>query len=428
MHPRKREQRRNTEVKHGETGTTSVPARLFYGWIIVAAVFFTTATAAGTIYAFPAFFDSFSQEFGANRFEVSLVFAISECVWFSIGFVAGFLADRIGPRPVVLTGSAFMAGGLAVAASATSIETLYFAYGGGVGIGGGMMYVPSVSVIQRWFKRRRGLASGLAICGTGVGTLVVPFLTASTIGNVGWRMTHYLLAVGVFVICGMASLVLIGSPGQIGLAPDGDRHVPAASGQPPPGATLGAALSTRAFWLLYVASLVSSASVFITYVHLVPNAIDNGISAQRSIILVGALGIAGTFGRFLLGGMADRVGRRHALTLMFVGLAAAMAWWLLAPPTFGTLMIYAIVFGAFYGGYITVLPVLTMDFFGGRRISSIIGFLYTSWAVGALGGPPLAGFLYEASGSYFQAILAGGLLMGLAALSCSVIREPQQQY
>jgi MFS family permease len=65
----------------------------------------------------------------------------------------------------------------------------------------------------------------------------------------------------------------------------------------------------------------------------------------------------------------------------------------------------------FYGGYITVLPVLAMDFYGGRRISTIIGFLYTSWAVGALGGPPLAGFLYEMSGNYFYAILTGGLFM-----------------
>lgn len=415
-------------MKHAESETTLAPAGLFYGWIIVAAVFVTTATAAGTIYAFPAFFDAFSRDFAANRLEISLVFAISEGVWFSMGLVAGFLADRIGPRLVVLTGSLIMAGGLALAASATSLETLYLAYGGGVGVGGGLMYVPSVSVIQRWFKRLRGLASGLAICGTGVGTLVVPLLAALTIANAGWRTTHYVLALGVAAISGIASLLLIGSPGQIGLAPDGDRHVPEAGGQTLTGATLGEALSTRAFWLLYLASLVSSASVFITYVHLVPSALDHGISAQSSITLVGALGIAGTFGRFLLGGMADRVGRRHALAFMFVGLTAAMSWWLLAPPTFVALMIYAIVFGAFYGGYIAVLPVLTMDLFGGRHISSIIGFLYTSWAVGALGGPPLAGFLYEASGSYFFAILAGSLFMGLAALCCAVIREPRQRY
>jgi len=415
-------------VKYAGGKPAWAPVDLFYGWIIVAAVFFTTATAAGTIYAFPAFFDSFARDFGANRVEISLVFAISECVWFSMGFVAGFLSDRIGPRRVVLIGSVSMACGLGLAASAKSIETLYLAYGIGVGIGGGMMYVPSVSVIQRWFRRRRGLASGLAICGTGVGTLVVPFLAACVTSTVGWRATHHVLAVGVLVICGTASLFLIGSPGQIGLVPDGDRPAAEVGLQPLSGATLGEALSTRAFWLLYIASLVSSASVFITYVHLVPHALDNEIPARSSITLVGALGVASTAGRFLLGGLADRVGRRHVLALMFLGLTAAMVWWLLAPPSFATLMAYAIVFGAFYGGYITVLPVLTMDFFGGRRISTIIGFLYTSWAIGALGGPPLAGFLYEASGSYFAAILTGALLMGLAALSCFAIRQPQQRY
>ncbi len=146
------------------------------------------------------------------------------------------------------------------------------------------------------------------------------------------------------------------------------------------------------------------------------------------LLLVGALGIAGTFGRFLLGGIADHVGRRHALALMFAGLTAAMAWWLLAPPTFFALLLYAVVFGAFYGGYITMLPVLAMDFYGGRRISTIIGFLYTSWAVGALGGPALAGFLYEASGNYFYAILTGAVFMVLATASCLAAPEPRQQY
>ena len=415
-------------MKHAESEAALPRGGIFYGWFIVASVFFTTASAAGTIYAFPAFFDSFSREFGANRFDVSLVFAISECVWFSTGFAAGFLADRIGPRLVVLGGSVFMAGGLALAAAAGSMEMLYVAYGVGVGIGGGSMYVPSVGVIQRWFRRRRGLASGLAICGTGVGTLVVPFLATMVIDSYGWRTAHQVLAVGILAVCGAASLVLVANPGALGLASDGDPVRPGEASQPLSGATLGEALSTPAFWLLYFASLVSSASVFITYAHLVPNALDNGLSAQSSIMLVGALGIAGTFGRFLLGGVADHVGRRHALALMFAGLTAAMAWWLLAPPTFLALLLYAVVFGAFYGGYITMLPVLAMDFYGGRRISTIIGFLYTSWAVGALGGPALAGFLYEASGNYFYAILTGAVFMALATASCLAAPEPRQQY
>src|SRR5262249_6089898 len=149
------------------------------------------------------------------------------------------------------------------------------------------------------------------------------------------------------------------------------------------------------FWLLYAANLLASAVVFINYAHLVPYATDRGLAVQRGIVLVSILCISGTFGRFLLGGLADHFSRRYALTTMFVGLALIMLWWLLAAASFVALAIYAVAFGMLYGGYITLLPVLAMDYFGGRRIVTIIGALYTSWGFGALLGPTLAGAIRD---------------------------------
>ncbi len=149
-----------------QTALTALRISIFYGWIIVGAVFLIGGTAAGTIYAFPAFFDAIAVTFGASRAEVSLVFAICEFIWFSAGFAGGFLADKYGPRVIVFCGSLLMAGGLTVAAASPSLSVLYGAYGAGVGVGGGLMYIPAISVVQRWFKLHRGLASGLAICGT----------------------------------------------------------------------------------------------------------------------------------------------------------------------------------------------------------------------------------------------------------------------
>jgi MFS family permease len=85
--------------------------------------------------------------------------------------------------------------GLAAAGMARNLLEVYTAYGLGVGLGVGCSYVPAVAAVQRWFVKRRGFASGLAVSGVGVGTLVMPPLASVLIGEVGWRNAYVLLGV-----------------------------------------------------------------------------------------------------------------------------------------------------------------------------------------------------------------------------------------
>ncbi len=194
------------------------------------------------------------------------------------------------------------------------------------------------------------------------------------------------------------------------------------------GLPLAEAIKTAPFWYLYIACLFSAAAVFTTYVHLVPYALDNGSPTHVSVTLIGILGISSIIGRFIFGGVADRLGSRRTLALMFTGLGVSMLWWLMAPPILVNLTIYAIMFGIFYGGYIAILPVLCMGYFGGRQISGIIGCLYTSWGLGALLGPPATGFIFDLYHSYHYAILLSVLLLGASTASCILIKDPQHSY
>ena len=407
----------------------NIPSKFFYGWIVVFAVFMIGGTAAGIIYSFPVFFDSIAETHNASRAQVAFVFSICEFIWFTAGFAGGYLSDKFGTRIVVLVGSLTMATGLAFAASSSSLYILYFSYGAGVGVGGGLMYIPAISIVQRWFKRRRGLASGLAICGTGVGTLVFPFLASKFTDSVGWVNTHYIFSGLVLIICATASFTLANNPVDMGLAPDGDApelnktSVPTAI-----GVDLKDAILSRPFWHLYIASLLSSSAVFTTYVHLVPYSLDHQNSTSGSIALIGILGVASILGRFLFGGLADRIGGRYTLSVMFLGLSVSMFWWLISVPDIVNLMIYALTFGLFYGGYITILPALSMNFFGGRKISTIIGCLYTSWGFGALLGPTVSGYIFDVDGSYFYAILLGIILLSISVISCLTINDPAHDY
>ncbi len=109
-----------------------------YGWVVVACAFTLTFVGFGVAYSFAAFFKAFQAEFGASRAHVSLVFSLCALLWFSFGVPGGLLADRFGPRGVCLAGALAIAGGLAAAAHAPSLEILYVTYSVGIGVGIGL--------------------------------------------------------------------------------------------------------------------------------------------------------------------------------------------------------------------------------------------------------------------------------------------------
>src|SRR5882672_5892296 len=145
---------------------------IFYGWFVVAAAFAVTLVGFGSAYSFSAFVESLQNDFGASRGSVSLVFSLAGFLYFALGVVSGPLADRWGAQRLVVAGMVLTGAGLALAGLARTLNEVYIAYGLGVGLGVGCSYVPAVGAVQRWFVKRRGFASGLAVSGIGVGTLV----------------------------------------------------------------------------------------------------------------------------------------------------------------------------------------------------------------------------------------------------------------
>lgn len=400
--------------------------RFFHGWIVVAAAFVALFVAFGSMYAFGAFFKELEREFAADRADISLIFALGGFLYFSIGAVTGSLADRIGPRMIVGAGAVFLAAGLFFASRADTLYGVYLMYGAGVGLGVGCMYVPAVGAVQRWFDRRRGLASGIAVAGIGVGTLIVPPLSAWLIALGGWRYAYAVLASGTLVLGLLAAMLLEQSPERRGLQRDGAPAAPGSTGAATAaGMSVGQALRTRPFWLLYGAGLLTSFGLFIPFVHLAPYATDRGLSETFGAFLVGLIGVGSVVGRFALGGTADRIGRRRALALMFAGMAAMLLLWLAAEGR-AALVVFALVFGACYGGFVALMPAIAADYYGGRQVSGIIGMLYTSAGIGNLLGPTLAGLAFDVSGSYALPI-AVAAAANVAAVGCIALNaEPSR--
>jgi predicted MFS family arabinose efflux permease len=119
------------------------------------------------------------------------------------------------------------------------------------------------------------------------------------------------------------------------------------SGAGAAGSSLGEALRSRPFWLLYAAGIATSFGMFIPFVHLAPYAVDLGLSETFGVLLVGLVGVGSVIGRFLLGGTADRIGRRRGSALMFLGMAVMLLVWLAAKGPV-LLIAFALLFGTFY--------------------------------------------------------------------------------
>src|SRR5262249_25662449 len=170
-------------------------------------------------------------------------------------------------------------------------------------------------------------------------------------------------------------------PSRRGLGVDGDP--PAATAPAAAGGAIRSAVATRRFIGLYAACFFCSFGLFVPFVHLVPYALDHGVASSAAVRLVGAIGVGSTAGRFLLGGMADRLGRPLSFLLMFVGMGLSFVIWLFSVSLW-PLATFALVFGVFYGGFVALAPAVIIDYFGGRQASSLIGIVYTSLALRTL--------------------------------------------
>ena len=359
-----------------------------YAWVVVWATFVSLGVIFGVAYSFAAFFDSFVAEFAAKRADVALVFGLTGLIYFALGGVGGMLSDRFGARLICSLGMLCIAAGLLLTSFAQSLNAVYLFYSVGIGAGIALAYTPSIGNVQPWFTARRGLASGIASSGIGLGTLLVPLLAAMWIASMEWRMALRVMS-GAVIVVGLGSTLLLKRA----------QLVPRNASTPPPGLTLGQALKDKRFWWFYLFTFTAAPTMFIPFAHVSASARDIGISDANAVGLVGLIGIGSLVGRFAISALADRLGRTRTLTLMQVSMASTYLLWIVSGG-YPSLAVFALWFGLSYGGIVSLMPAICMDLFGARAVAGIIGTLYTGAAVGNLLGPVAAGAVFDRMGSY----------------------------
>jgi MFS family permease len=367
------------------------------GWAVVAATFISTFTVFGVVYSFGAFFDSMAEEFGTGKGATALMFSITTAWYFGLGPVSGKAADRFGPRPVLIVGALSLGVGLIATSWVDSIWVGYVTYGLGVGTAVACAYVPMVAVVGGWFVRQRTTALGVSVAGIGAGTLVLAPLSQALIESYGWRTAYVWMGI-------------VGT-GLLLLASLGAHRPPVVANAAP--VVLRAIARQRKFVVLYLSMVLASLALFVPFVFIKSYATDRGIDAGLAATLVGIIGAASIIGRLGLGALGSRFGPVRLMQMSLATMATSYTLWLVAGSSFVVLVVFTIVIGVGYGGFIALSPAATAVMFGTTGLGAILGALYTGAAIGGLLGPPIAGELIDRF-SYRSAIVVA-MVLTLAA-------------
>ncbi|KAJ1722993.1 hypothetical protein LPJ53_002659 [Coemansia erecta] len=316
---------------------------------------------------------------------------------------AGILVERFDVRLVVAFGCMLSGVSLLVASACKSPIALLFTQGILLGAGGSCIQVPAVSLPGQWMKRYRAIATGIAIAGGPIGGVWMSFATRA----MSLRVSG-LLVIGV----GLAVCPLLRNRITI---PRRDKIIDTD------------ALKNAQFPILFFAMLFVSGGYFMPYYFMSSyTVVQLGRPAAWGANISSIMNASSIVGRLATGVMADYLGALNSLILTSV-ISTAMILGLWLPfRHLGTLIATAAVYGFTSGSAISLVPVITANIFGVKRLPSIIGMVLFSYAIGTFLCSPIGGVLLDKYGhgtDYSSLIIYGGVFFGVGTLLLIVLRS-----
>lgn len=408
--------------------STSLEAKkpgFFYGHIVVLASFLIMMMIFGLLFTFGIFFKPVLNEFGWSRALTSGAYSVCFILQGVFGIVAGGLSDRFGPRIVVAVSALIGSLGFMLMSQVTAVWQIYLFYGVMVSIGVGPCFVSLMSIVAKWFDRRRGLMTGIVAAGMGAGMLVMPLWANQLISTYSWRASYTRVGLVALVVCVISALFLKREPGHAGKPAGAAVEVKNNTSPEVPGLNPQEAVRTRQFWAFGAMVLLWAFCAQIVFVHIVPHATDLGISATTAATIMSVIGAITIVATVSIGSTGDRIGHKRAaviaLVLMFLGFL-----WLLFARELWMLYLFAVVVALSYGGLISMISPLVADHFGLKAHGIILGLLMMGLTIGGAVGPLVAGNIFDTTGSYFRAFIIGTILAAMGLLAVILLRPRRE--
>lgn len=403
--------------------------QFFYGWTIVGAGFLILFVAYGVQLSFNIFFPILIREFGWSRQGLAGAFSFYTMLYAGISPFVGRIIDAYGPKRVIIIGGILLCIGLGMLSQVKALWQVYLFLGIIAGLGMSTVFVSVNSTIVKWFIKKRGLALGIALCGNGVGIVIIPQVVNFLIPILGWRLTYVFAAfLMLFILIGVGRL-FIGFPEEINLRADGNSsHLTEFSHDSQEVDNYlrpKEAIRTFPFWLLTASFGINAISIFVPFVHLTAFSLDVGFTTKAAVTALSIIGGFNVAGRLGGGPFADRIGRKKALMVALV--LQTICWpFLFIRQSLWGLNVFAVLFGASYGWRVSIFPAMIGDYFGRPFAATILGMIFGLEGICAGLGVFLAGYLFDITGSYDVCLWLATLANGLAFLFAFALKDPAE--
>ena len=337
---------------------------LYYGWIIVVIGVFVLMIQALPIYTFGIFLRPLTMEFNWDRGALSGAYSMFALINGLLFIPRGRLSDKYGPRILVTISGLLYGIGFLLMSLVNSLWQVYIIFGLLMGIGGGCLYIAVTSTIPRWFAKSRGVAVGLTVTGTGIGGITSALLAQWLISSYGWQQAYLILGLITVIIIIPAAQFMKHSPQRAGLRPYGE-DITIEDKQPSDSPTgelfFNQVIKTGRFWLLGSIVFCDFFVVQVIITHIVPHAVDTGISAMVAASILSIICAISLIGRSLIGFVCDRIGTKLTLTAFLVIITVTLIWLLFAKETW-MFYVFAVIFGFAPGGIFPIATLIVTNF------------------------------------------------------------------
>ena len=388
-----------------------------YRWVIVAAGGLLGCVAIGAMFSLPVFLLPITRDTGWSMTGVSSAMTIGFLAMALTSMLWGTLSDRLGPLPVVLTGSIVLAASLVLASFAPSLVAFQFIFGLMVGGAIAAIFAPMMATVTGWFDTHRSLAVSLVSAGMGMAPMTMSPLAAWLISNHDWRTSLRILALVVAALMIPASLFVRRAP-----ALESEYAAPGGNGAPQQAMSLAQALRSPQFIILLLTNFFCCATHSGPIIHTVSYAISCGIPMIAAVTIYSMEGLAGMGGRIAFGLLGDRLGARRVLVSgLLLQAFGALAYVFVRE--LAAFYAVAAVFGFIYAGTMPLYASLARENFPLRMMGTVIGGTAMAGSLGMATGPLAGGLIYDTFASYAW-LYIGSWAMGLGAFLIALTFRP----